>query len=99
VAFRYVVIYATLECLGLSVLEAVALGCVPVLPNRQVYPELFGDEYLYLSDIKNRQVEAKAAVDLIQRLIVNAQKTPLVSQYSAKELLPHYDALIKEMAG
>jgi glycosyltransferase involved in cell wall biosynthesis len=87
------------EFQGLSVLEAVALGCVPVLPNRQVYPELFGDEYLYLSDIKNRQVEAKAAVDLIQRLVVNAQKAPLVSQYLANELLPHYDALIKKISG
>jgi glycosyltransferase involved in cell wall biosynthesis len=87
------------EFQGLSVLEAVALGCVPVLPNRQVYPELFGDEYLYSSDIKNKQVEAKAAVDLIQRLVVNAQKAPLVSQYLAKELLPHYDALIKKING
>ena len=87
------------EFQGLSVLEAVALGCVPVLPNRQVYPELFGDEYLYASDIKNTQVEANAAVDLIQRLVVNAQKAPLVNQYLAKALLPHYDALIKKKNG
>lgn len=32
---------------GLSVLEAVALGCVPLLPRRQVYPEMLGEAYCY----------------------------------------------------
>lgn len=38
------------EFQGLSVLEAVACGAVPVLPNGQSYPCLFGREYLYDGD-------------------------------------------------
>lgn len=35
------------EFFGISVLEAVRAGCLPVLPNRLAYPELFDDRYLY----------------------------------------------------
>lgn len=38
------------ELFGYSVAEAYVSGCVPVLPNRQVYPELYGSEYLYESN-------------------------------------------------
>jgi len=32
---------------GLAVIEAADAGCIPVLPDRMAYPELFSDEYLY----------------------------------------------------
>ncbi|ROS04688.1 glycosyl transferase family 1 [Sinobacterium caligoides] len=35
------------EFQGLSVLEAVALGATPMLPNRLSYPELFDERFLY----------------------------------------------------
>ena len=38
---------ATHEFYGISVLEAIRAGCIPVLPNRLSYPELFPSEYLY----------------------------------------------------
>lgn len=45
---------------GLAVLEAVAAGCLPLVPERQAYPEWFGKEFCYLSDIKNPAHEAQA---------------------------------------
>src|SRR5690606_3402705 len=30
---------------GLSILEAVAAGCIPLVPNRQAYPEWFNEDY------------------------------------------------------
>ena len=35
------------EFFGMSVIEAVRAGCVPVLPNRLSYPELFDKHFLY----------------------------------------------------
>ena len=84
------------EFQGLAVLEAVALGCVPVLPDRQVYPELFSNKYLYQSDLKNIQSEAERAVDLILRVVRDDVKAPDVSHYQAENLLKKYDELIDQ---
>ncbi len=43
------------EFYGISVIEAVRAGCIPVLPNRLSYPELFPAEYLY----DNGELQAK----------------------------------------
>jgi hypothetical protein len=37
------------------VIEAVRAGCIPLLPNRLSYPELFPEEYLY----ENAELYAK----------------------------------------
>lgn len=44
---KCVVSFALQENFGYGIQEAVKLGCVPVLPNRLVYPELFNSDYLY----------------------------------------------------
>jgi len=38
---------ASHEFYGISVIEAVRAGCIPLLPNRLSYPELFPPEFLY----------------------------------------------------
>lgn len=45
---------------GLSVLEAVAAGCRPLVPDREAYPEWFAPAYLYLSEPQNPDQEADA---------------------------------------
>jgi hypothetical protein len=35
------------EFYGISIIEAVRAGCVPLLPDRLSYPELFDDKFLY----------------------------------------------------
>ena len=42
-----VVSFALQENFGIGVNEAVELGCIPILPNRLVYPEYYRKEYLY----------------------------------------------------
>ena len=44
---KVVVSFALQENFGFSVAEAAYLGCVPVLPNRLVYPEFYPKKYLY----------------------------------------------------
>ena len=42
-----VVSFALQENFGYGIAEAAYLGCIPVVPNRLVYPELYTDECLY----------------------------------------------------
>ncbi len=47
---------------GLSVMEAVNRGCIPLLPRRLAYPEIFSDEYLYHgADCIEEEARAMAA--------------------------------------
>jgi glycosyltransferase involved in cell wall biosynthesis len=53
---------------GLSVLEAVAKGCTPCVPDRLAYPEWFPQAYRYASSPDDVDAEATAAVMLLNRL-------------------------------
>jgi hypothetical protein len=44
---KVVISYALQENFGFGVNEAVSLGCIPVLPNRLVYKEIYPKQYLY----------------------------------------------------
>lgn len=44
---KVVVSFALQENFGYGIAEAVYLGCLPVLPNRLVYPEFYQDKFLY----------------------------------------------------
>ncbi len=77
---------------GLSVLEAVAAGCSPLLPDRLCYPEYYGGKVCYGG--AGTEQEAAAAVDaLVQRL---AQKragllsAPMVEELFWPALVPRY---------
>lgn len=84
------------EFQGLAVLEALTQGCIPILPKRLVYPELFAQQYLYNSD-DNVQFEAKMAVSLMlqQRLsLQSAPADPLAVPQKWQQLRAQYQALI-----
>jgi len=51
---------------GLSVLEAVAAGCRPLVPEREAYPEWFAEPYRYPSFVQEPVREAQA---LAERLL------------------------------
>jgi len=76
------------EFQGLAVLEAIAEGCIPVLPNRLAYPEYVGSQYLYESRV-DEQEEASSAVELL--LQVRSLPLPSVSSFSWTALKVSYE--------
>lgn len=45
------------EFYGIAIIEAVRAGCVPILPNRLSYPELFEDKFLYTENSLPQMLE------------------------------------------
>jgi len=89
------------EFQGLAVLEAVAEGCVPVVPGRLAYPELFPSDNCYQSYLDNSPLEAEGAAALIAEIfggiIRGEMEVPDVSGFSATALKPRYAALIEDL--
>lgn len=84
---------------GLSILEAVARNCVPLLPRDLVYPEIFADDFLYKTENDNlyhREYSgAEAAVTKLLSWLDNGlPAVPTNSAYSTKVLLPEYKKTI-----
>ena len=88
------------EFQGLAVLEAVAAGCIPVVPDRLAYREIYPDEYRYPSLPGDPLPEALGAAQLLLRLAgsVNngAERPPDISAYGRGHLGPRY---LQEFAG
>lgn len=88
------------EFQGIAILEAVACGCIPLLPKRLSYCELFDTKYLFPSLPHDPKAEAQGAVDLLKGLIPKIVrgtiKTPDVSKFSVSELQPKYKEIIDE---
>jgi len=62
---RVVVSTALHDFQGLAVMEAVAAGCIPIVPARQAYPEWFGAASCYHSDLESPETEADALAQAI----------------------------------
>ena len=79
---------------GIAVLEAVAAGCIPVVPDRLAYPELFASRYRYQGS-ENPEEEAKALADKIKQYAHFKKEgllpvAPSVSGLSWVSLRAHY---------
>jgi len=84
---------------GLSVLEAVAAGCVPLVPDRLCYPEWFDEGFRYPSLLDDINAEADAVADAIERLVQQklAQQLPPppdLNEFSWSSLAPRYADLM-----
>ena len=81
------------EFQGLAVLEGVACGCSPVVPDAVVYPELFASEHRYKS--------VAACVELLAthqaQLATGASPAPDVSSFSWRHLAPRYQAVFESL--
>jgi glycosyltransferase involved in cell wall biosynthesis len=91
------------EFQGLAVLEAVAAGCIPVVPDRLAYTELYATEFLYPSFLDDAPREARAAADCLlkwQSEIRGGKITaPDVSAFSMDKLAREYRARLQSLAG
>ncbi len=57
------------EFQGVAVMEAVAAGCLPLVPDRLAYRELLAEQYRYTSDLKDSSNDASAAVDRLVTML------------------------------
>ncbi len=90
------------EFQGLAVLQSVAAGCVPVVPDRLAYREIYPSALRYMSAPSQPEREARAAVDLIrqlaQRIARGERPVPAVDAFSIDTLAPRYRALLLALA-
>ncbi len=91
------------EFQGLAVLEAVAAGCLPAVPDRQAYPEIYPARFRYTSSPDDPAREGAAAAALVNGLAglvgQGAGVPPDVSGFGRAQLQPHYRELLLGLAG
>ena len=92
-----VIATATHEFQGLAVLQAVRSGCLPVVPDRLAYSEIYPRPNRYVSDLHNPEIEAASAASLVQKKIQclheGEAKTFDVSAFECSALEPGYRRL------
>jgi glycosyltransferase involved in cell wall biosynthesis len=91
------------EFQGLAVMEAVISGCLPLAPDRLVYPELYPQQFLYESSPADPAGEAQAAVarllELAHALAAGVSQPPALSDFRPDAVKARYVSLFQELAG
>lgn len=83
---------------GLAVLEAMARGCVPLVPDRLAYPEYVPTSLRYRSLPTDAQAEAQAAAGLLVDMLARPRPSPadlVPREFTAEALLPRYAGLFE----
>lgn len=82
------------EFQGIAVMEAVAAGCIPIVPNRLSYREYIGPTYCYEGYMDSPEKEAASAVNMLLDILKSQIKASSISamlqQYSWSELIGSY---------
>lgn len=93
---------ATHEFQGLAIMEAVAQDCVPVVPHRLVYPEIYPADFCYDSHPDDPEREADSAAALILAIARDLPEyqvaRPDLSAYCMHQLASRYEATFRAAA-
>jgi glycosyltransferase involved in cell wall biosynthesis len=94
------------EFQGLAILEAMAAGCIAVVPDRLAYPEYVPARFRYFSEqpevaALGYQLEIESAADKIVELasMIDNIESPSVAHLGWNMLAPKYRQLIEEAVG
>jgi hypothetical protein len=79
------------------VLQTIALGCVPVVPNRLAYVELFDSQYRYAASDDIDIEGHNSAEKLVRVMAAGASDTPNVSRLCWRTMGLRYAALFAEV--
>lgn len=82
---------------GLSMLEAMASGCVPLAPDRLAYPEYVPEVCRYDSHEQAAGLEAEAAADCLERLMRRQPHTGKPDAWRASVLAGQYQKLFDDL--
>ena len=94
---KYVLSTSIHDFQGLSILEAVACGAIPILPDRLAYPNYFDQKFLYDSSEQNIKLEARSLVNKLQELdSAQIKSFPDISYLKWSELKKAYESEIKK---
>ncbi|NNM11839.1 MAG: DUF3524 domain-containing protein [Pseudomonadales bacterium] len=86
---------------GLAILEACAAGCLPLLPNRLVYPEQFDAKWLYSwhdDPARNALAMCERLFD-IERQWRDGCEPPQLQQFTWRTLHARYAAKLEAVSG
>lgn len=81
---------------GLSLLEAMSRGCVPIAPKRVAYPEYVDAEYLYSIENTSQTLESESLFKKLVEVITRKHnKQHDLNHYSCDYLLPAYQEIFE----
>jgi glycosyltransferase involved in cell wall biosynthesis len=92
------------EFQGLALLEAVAAQCIPAVPDRLAYREIYPQQFRYRSSADgDPQAEARSGAELVQRLALQLQQgrvtPPDISAFDPQQLAARYRNLFATLVG
>lgn len=96
----YVISSSNQENYGISVIEAVSRGAIPLLPNRLSYPEILADQFhnkLLYSDLDDLVVKFKKLLISDNENLVE-QLTNSMKKYQAKDVLNNLDIIFQDLS-
>jgi len=85
------------EFQGLAVMQAVRAGCMPLVPDRLAYREMYPEHCRYQSCPDNLQQEADSAITLLLELAARPSVPIDMSAYSIEQLRPRYLRLLQSL--